>query len=166
MADDHATFILRPGLWRVFFLWVTLLLCAALFVAMAAILAFINVDSLAARLALWLVALGLVALAAYFLLSLRMSIIRIEVGPERLKLRMPRMRGPMAVFGTIRMELPYSAIAAVESREEVYDSFGLVTVQRAYSIVTRDGARFPLGVMAENLGWQMRFDQAAARIAA
>src|SRR5580704_927473 len=125
MLDDHATFILRPGLWRVLFLWVTLLLCAGLFVAMAVILVFINVDSLVARLALWLVALGLVALAAWFLLYLRTSIIRIEVGPERLKLRMPRMRGPMALFGTIRAELPYTAIAAVETREEVYRSFGL-----------------------------------------
>ena len=58
------------------------------------------------------------------------------------------------------------ATSSVETREEIYSSFGLITVQRAYSLVTRDGVRLPLGVMAENWGAQMRFDQAAAQIAA
>jgi hypothetical protein len=108
-----------------------------------------------------------VGLAVFFLLLLRTNVVRIEVGPERFKLRMPRVRGPVPLLGSITAELPYSAIASVETREEVYSTFGLVTEQRAYSVVTRDGVRLPLGTMVEN--WsaplQLRFDQAAARIA-
>jgi hypothetical protein len=80
---------------------------------------------------------------------------------------MPRVRGPVPLLGSIKADLPYSAVASVETREEVYSTFGLVTEQRAYSVVTRDGVRLPLGTMVEN--WsaplQLRFDQAAARIA-
>jgi hypothetical protein len=166
MPDNHETFVLRPGPLRAILLWVLLPFSAAMFLVLAAIAAAIQVDRMLARLAVWLVALVLAALAVYFLLALRMSIVRIEVGPERLKLRMPRVRGPLPLLRTIRADLPYSVIAAVETREEVYSTFGLVTVERAYSIVTRDGARLPLGVMAENWGGQMRFDEAAERIAA
>ena len=54
----------------------------------------------------------------------------------------------------------------METGEEVYISVGLAIVQHAYSIVTQDGVRILLGVMAENSGAQMPYDKAAARIAA
>jgi hypothetical protein len=166
MPDDQDTFVLRPGLLRIILLPILLVLGSVMFLFMAAIAVAIKVDSAVARLALMLLALLLSALAVYCLLSLRTCIVRIEVGPQRLKLRIPRMRGPLPLFGTIRAELPYAAIAAVEAREEVYDTFGLVTVLHAYSIVTRDGARILLGVMAENWGVQLPYDRAAALIAA
>jgi hypothetical protein len=166
MLSDHETLVLRPGLLRLILLSVTLVICAGVFLFMAAVAVAIRVDSLLARSALWLVALILAALAIYFLLLLHTTIIRVEVGPERVKLRMPRARGPLPLLSSIRAELPYSAILSVETREEVYNSFGLVTVQRSYSLVTRDGVRLPLGVMAENWGAQLPFDRAAAQIAA
>jgi hypothetical protein len=165
MQSDLETFVLRPGPLRVILLSVGLVFCAGLFLFMAAVAIAIRIDNLVARSAVFLLALVLVALAIYFLLLLRTTIIRIEVGPERLKLRMPGVRGPLPLLSTVRAELPYSAIASVETHEEIYNSFGLVTVQRVYSLVTRDGVRLPLGVMAENWGAQMRFDQAAAQIA-
>jgi hypothetical protein len=165
MPDSHDTFLLRVGPLRVVLLTVIMVFGAVVFLFIGATFAAIKVDSLLGRSALLLAALFLLMLAAYCLIILRTNIIRIEVGPERLKLRMPRLRGPLPLLTTIRAALPYADVASVETREEVYSTFGLVTVQRAYSLVTRDGVRLPLGVMAESWGFQMPFDQAAARIA-
>jgi hypothetical protein len=163
---NDASFVLRPGPLRVVLLSVTFVIGAGVFLFLAVVAVMIKVESLLARSALFILALGLVALAGYLLLALRINGIRIEVGPERFKLGTPRLRGPLPLLSSIRAELPYSAIASVETREEVYSSFGLVTVQRAYSVVTRDGVRLPLGIMAEHWGLQLPFDQAAARLAA
>lgn len=57
---------------------------------------------------------------------------------------------------SFRAQLPYDAIASVDCREEVYVSYGLVTVQHAFSLVTRDGVRLPLGVMAASFLSTMR----------
>jgi hypothetical protein len=171
-VGDDKIFVLRPTLGRRILLFIGLIFCAGLFIGMAALDVWISavampagVDSLAARLVMWLGALILLALAVYMLLLLRVTMVRIEVGPQQLSLRLPRTRGPLPVLGTVRAELPYPAIVAVETRQEVYVSFGLVTIQRAFSMVTRDGKRILLGVMAENWGMQLPFDQAAARIA-
>jgi hypothetical protein len=91
--------------------------------------------------------------------------VRIEVGPQMLKLRLPRLRGPMPLPSLIRAEIPYSDIAAVEHREEVYDSFGLVSVQDAYSLMLRDGTRVPFGALAEHWTKPLPVDEAAERIA-
>jgi hypothetical protein len=162
---DHETFVVRPGLLRVVLLSVLLVAGATVFIFLAAVAGLIDVSGFLARGALLLLALFLAALAVYFLLALSTNAQRIEVGPERLKLRLPRTRGPLPLLGLIRAQLPYDAIASVERREEVYVSFGLVTVQHAFSLITRDGARLPLGVMAGNWGYQLPFDQAAQKIA-
>lgn len=171
MADDTATFVLRPTIGHRIFLFVGLMFCALMFIGMAAVAiwisafaAAIHVDSVAARLALWLGALVLVLLAIYMVLLLRVTIVRIEVGPRQVSLRVVRTRGPLPC-GTIRAEVPYTAIAAVETRQEVYVSFGMATIQHAYSIVTRGGDRLVLGITAENWGMQLPFDKAAALIA-
>jgi hypothetical protein len=163
---DQDAFVVSAGPLRAALLSVLLVLCATMFLFMAGFAFVIPVDSMAVRSALALGGLILVALACYFLLLLRTLANRIEVGPDRLKLRMVPMRGPLPLFGTVRADLAYKDIASVETREENYLTFGLVAVQHAFSIVTRDGTRLPLGVMAESLGAQMPFDQAAKRIAA
>src|ERR1700686_1738265 len=88
MDSDDSTLVLRPGLLRLLLLSITLVFCACIFLFMAAVAVAIKVDSLIVRSALFLVALVLVALAVYLLLLLRTTIIRVEVGPRRLKLRM------------------------------------------------------------------------------
>lgn len=170
--DDNTIFVLRPTMGHRVFLFVGLIFCACLFVGMAAfavwISAFaaaIHIDSVAARLALWLGALVLLLLAIYMVLLLRVTIVRIAVGPQQVSVRVPRVRGPLPLFGTIRADVPYTAITAVETRQEVYVSFGMATIQHAFSLVTWDGRRILLGVMAENWGMQLPFDEAAALIA-
>ena len=144
-VGERETFVLPPATVRVVLVSAGLVFCSAVFLAMTANCAMIKVDSAIARFALMLA-----GLVAYLLLLLRTNIIRIELTPLRPKLRLPRVGGPLRLLGTIRADIPYTDIASVDTREEVYISFGLAIVQHAYSIVTRDGVRVLLGVMTEN----------------
>jgi hypothetical protein len=162
------TFVVKPGRGRVVIQTVGLVFCACVFLgltALAILAALWEVDSAAGRAALVAVAVALVALAAFCLLFLSTNWFRIEVGPQIIKLRMPRLRGPMPLPSLIRAEIPYSDIAAVGHREEVYDSFGLVSVQDAYCLVLRDGTRVPFGTLAEHRAKPLPVDAAAERIA-
>lgn len=144
---------------------IILVWCAAVFLFMAAVMVAIPVDNPFGRFALVLVGVALLALAIYMLLLLRTNIIRIEVDSQHVKIRTPRLRGALPLFSTVRAEIPLADVASVETREEVYSSFGMTTVQRSYRIVTRDGAGILLGIMAENWGSQMPYDKAAQEIA-
>jgi hypothetical protein len=165
VPSQEDTFVVTAAPWRVLLLGVVMIVCSAAFVAVGTILAAVPTDSLALRIVLVCLGLMVIGLAAYFVLLIHWMRNRIEVGPRAVKLRMAPTRGPLPLPRSIRAEIPYSEIAAVETREEVYSTFGLATVQRVYSMVTRDGTRFPLGLMTENWGAQLPFDQAAARIA-
>jgi hypothetical protein len=124
------------------------------------------IDFMPVRIGLILVASGVVAIAAYLLLLLQTLALRIELGPERLKLRLPRMRGHLPLPGLIRAELPYEAIASVQHRAEIFPSFGGTRLQHAFSLVTRDSGRLPLGFIIENAAYQYPFGRVADTIAA
>jgi hypothetical protein len=107
---------------------------------------FIHVDNGLGRLGLWAIALILALLAVYFLLILSVLAMRVEVGPKLVRVRVPNWRSPsMPGLPWVRAELPYSDVAAVETRDEVYSSFGLIMLQTAYSIVSKAGRRIVLG---------------------
>jgi len=166
MTMNQETLVVRLSPLRIAMTGIGLVLCALVFLSLAALAAMIDVSPPLLRAALLLGSLILVGLALLMLLFLTATVFRIEVAPDKVRLRLPRTRGPIPLPGVIRAELPYSAIAAVERREEIYASFGVVTVQTAFSLMTRDGVRFPLGVMAENWGLQLPCDKAADLIAA
>ena len=166
MPSRDETFVARMNVLLAGFLAVVLVGCAVMWLFFAAMLVATNVDHLLLRVVVVAAGLILLVLAIYSLLMINVIANRVEVGPKRVKLRIARMRGPLPISGLIRAEVPYDDIASIETREEVYSSFGLTTVLRAFSLVTRDGARFPLGVMTENSAAQPPYDQAAQRIAA
>ena len=165
--DGRQTLVIRFSRWRRVLLSLGLVACAAVFVMFAGFFVWLARADLPilGETALVLLAFGLVALAVYLLLLLIPLAVRIEVGPEDVKLRVPRVRGPLPLIGMMDASLGYDAILSVERREEVYVSFGVVTVQMAYSLVTRDGDRILLGVMPQNWGSALRFDKAAEQIA-
>jgi hypothetical protein len=169
MVDAQSdTFVVKPGPWRVAVQIAGLVFCAGVFLALAALAvlgAMREVDNGLGSAALAAAALALVALAAFTLLFLSANLVRIEVGPQTVKLRLPRLRGPMPLPSLIRAEIAYRDIAAVEHREEIYESLGLVTVQDAYSLVLRDGTRVPLGVLSEHWTKPLPLVEAAGRIA-
>lgn len=164
-GSNGEAFVVSTGWVRLTLLTTVFIFSAVLFIFLSAVFAAIEVDSAIGRFVLVLVALGVFLLAIYMLLLLLTMVNRVEVRSDRVLLRMARTRGVLPLPRLIRADIPYSDVRSVESREEIYSTFGLTTMLRAYSLVTRDGTRLPLGVMAENAGFQMPFDRAAALIA-
>lgn len=159
------TLLVRVGPLKAVLLIFVLVFSALVFLFMSAVAVAIDVHNLFGRAALLLVGLALLALAIYFLLLTVTARNRVEVLPDRVRLRIADNRGPLSLPWMIRDEIPYGAVQSIETREEVYSTFGLVTILRVFNLVKRDGARLPLGAMAENWGPQMPFDKAAALIA-
>ena len=164
MQADRDTFVVAAGTWRLLLL--PLLLIGALaFFPLAAVLLFIDVDSLLVRLLLWLFAIVLLGFGISILLISLSLLTRIEVGKDRLKIRVPRWRGPLAWLPWIRAEIPYRDIKKVERRDEFYRSFGLPSMQTAYSIETADGRRIVLGYTSPVAAWNYPLEDAARLIA-
>ncbi len=163
-ADSGETFIVRPGRLRLVLVSIGLVLCAALMLwwAVAACISAYFMARAIGWIVLVPIALACVAVAAFLLLCLNAMAFRIEVGRERLKLRVPRLRGHLPLPGLIRAELPYAVIASVQYRVEVY---GTRRRQHAFSLVTRDGDRIPLGVIIEGAPFQYPLGRACALIA-
>jgi hypothetical protein len=168
VEDPLGTIVVQYGWTRRILLGLALILCAAMFLGLAGVFIFVGLSGVAllAQVVLFLVAVGLVLVAAYMVTLLTVLAARIEIGPQAVALRLPRVRGPLPLFGLIHATLPYVTVLSVESRQEVYVSFGMVTVQEAYSVVTREGARFLLGIRSQSWGTGLRFDEAARQIAA
>jgi hypothetical protein len=171
MSATHGrpqTLVVRFSRWRITLLSLGLVVCAALFLSLAGFFVWLGLHDLPvlAKAALFLMPLGLVPLSAYLLLLLIPLAVRIEVGPDGVKLKVPRVRGPLPLLGMLHANLSYDDIVSVQRREEVYVGFGVVTVQMAYSLVMRNGGRILLGVMPQNVGAALPFDRAAEQIAA
>jgi len=168
MAERPQLLVVRPGRLRVVLVSAGLILSALLLLCWTAgvVLLAGEIDFILIQIGLILVALGVAAIAVYLLLLLYTLALRIELGPERLKLRLPRMRGHLALPGLIRAELPYTAIASVQRRAEIFSSFGGARVQHAFSLVTRDDGRLPLGFIVANAALQYPLDSVADAIAA
>jgi hypothetical protein len=167
MAETTDSFVVQPGRSRVVLVGAGLILLAVLLLGWAAgaIFAASWIDFVLAQVVVILWALGVAAIAVYLLLLLNTLALRIEIGPERLKVRLPHMRGHLPLPGLIRAELPYEAIASVQHRVEVFTTFGGGRIQRAFSLVTRDNGRLPLGFMIDNAAFQYPFDRVADAIA-
>jgi hypothetical protein len=168
MTETAELLVIKPGRPRVVLVSAGLILCALVLLGWAAgaIFAAGSVDFILARTVVILWAFGVAAVAVYLLLLLNTLALRIELGPERLKLRLPRMRGHLPLPGLIRAELPYAAIASVQHRVEIFSAFGGDRIQRAFSLVTRDSGRMPLGFMVDGAAFQYPFDRVADAIAA
>ncbi len=168
MAEPPEALVVRPGRLRIVLVSAGLILCTLLLLCWGAgvVLLADIVDFRLVRIGLILAALCVATIAIYLLLLLYTLALRIELGPERLKLRLPRMRGHLPLPGLVHAELPYEAIASVQRRTEIFSGFGGTRVQRAFSLVTRDDGRLPLGFMVENAAFQYPFDRVAKMIAA
>jgi hypothetical protein len=167
MPEDHETFVVQPGRLRLVLVSAGLVLCALLMVAWAAaacIAAYAN-DRVAVWIGLAAVAVFCLAVAVYLLLCLNAMALRIELGPRRMKLRLPRLRGHLPLPGLIRADLPYDAVASVQHRVEFYGGEASGRRQHAFSLVTRDGDRFLLGFMVEGAPFQYPLGRTATLIA-
>jgi hypothetical protein len=162
---DQGPFIVSAGPWRIILLAPLLVLAGVVFLFLALVMVYVDVANLPGRLAFWGAALGFAAMAIYFLLLAASLALRVEVAPDALRLRIPRWQGVLPWFPWIRAAIPYADIAAVETRDDVYSSFGLTSVQTVYSVATKAGRRIVLGFTSPLATWNYPFDEAAARIA-
>ena len=168
MAEPPEALVVRPGRLRIVLVSAGLILSTLLLLCWGAGVVLLAglIDFRLVRIALILLALCVATIAIYLLLLLYTLALRIELGPERLKLRLPRMRGHLPLPGLIHAELPYEAIASVQHRAEIFSGFGGARVQHAFSLVTRDNGRLPLGFIVENAALQYPFGRVADAIAA
>ncbi len=165
MTEDDEPCVVGPGRVRLVLVSYGLVLCAVLMLwwgAAACILAYL-IGSVIGWIVLVPIVLLCVAVAAFLLLCLNAMAFRIELGRERLKLRLPRLRGHLPLPGLIRAELPYDVIASVQYRIEIY---GAGRRQHAFSLVTREGDQIPLGIIIEGASFQYPLGRIAAQIAA
>ena len=167
-AAASETFVARAALWQVLLLGFAALLMLVVFSFLSAVLIYLAIDSGSVLLfvALGAVSLLLLAVVVYVFLALTALTGRVEVGPSRLRLRVSRWRGPIPLPAFDRADLPYDAIAAVETREEFYSVFGVPSRQTAYSILTKDGRRIVLGFTNVYAISNSPYAEAAQRIAA
>jgi hypothetical protein len=168
MSDSglvQGPFVVSAGPRRIILLAPFLVLAGVVFLFLALVMVYVDVANLPGRLALWGAALGFAAMAIYFLLLAASLAMRVEVAPDALRLRIPRWQGVLPWFPWIRAAIPYADIAAVETRDDVYSSFGLTSVQTVYSVATKAGRRIVLGFTSPLATWNYPFDEAAARIA-
>jgi hypothetical protein len=169
MTKDSAgseTFVVRAGFWRIVLLGPLMLFAALLFFFLALVMLFISVGNVLGKLAMVAIALALALLAAYFLLILSTLAMRVEVGPSEVRFRVPNWRGGVVAWlPWVRAALPYSEIASVETRDEVYSSFGMTSVQTAYCVVSKEGRRIVFAYTSPLANWNYQFADAAKLIA-
>src|SRR5690606_38993213 len=79
-------------------------------------------------------ALVLATMACLCVFAFSTLLRRIELGPQAVFLRLPRSRGAMPLPSLVRARIGYSDIVSVDSRDEIYSTFGLPTVQTVYSV--------------------------------
>jgi len=169
MIKDSAgseTFVVRAGFWRIVLLGPLMLIAALVFFFLALVMLFISVGNVLGKLAMVAIALALALLAAYFLLILSTLAMRVEVGPSQVCFRVPNWRGGVVAWlPWVRAALPYSEIASVETRDEVYSSFGMTSVQTAYCVVSKEGRRIVFAYTSPLANWNYQFADAAKLIA-
>jgi hypothetical protein len=110
--------------------------------------------------------LGLVILLYIGIFLFAASHMELELGESYARMVLPSWRGPTPFFPYTEIEVPYSNIAAVETRGEIYRYFILPTMMRAVSVVNRDGDRLTLGYMREDdTDTAVELDQVAQELA-
>ena len=162
---DQDTFVATAPTWRLLLLLPIVAFSAGVLFVIAAVLPLADPGTHPASLAIWLLALVLFAVGLFMVLLGLSLFSRIEVGKERLKLRVPLWRGAMPWIPWVRGEIPFSDIRAVERRDEIYSSFGIPSMQTAYSIANAEGRRIVLGYRSPLAAWNYPLDEAAVLIA-
>ncbi len=165
-ANEPEARSISAGAWRLLLLGPIFTFAGFLFLFFALVALFIDIDGGFARLGLLLLSLMLALLGVYFFLLVTTLALRIEVRPDGVSIRAPKWRGAVPWFPWIKATIPFSEIAGVETRDEVYSSLGLTTIQTAYSLVTKDGHRIVFGYTSPQGSWGYPFADISGVIAA
>lgn len=168
-SPEQERFVVAAGPWRRALFGTLCLVMGVFFVLLGLFVLFVAFTQQLGG--AWAVAFCLLAalclvLGSYFLLLLSTLFLRIELGPQAVRLRVPRWRGAVLPwFPWITTEIPYDQVSAVDTRDEVNSSFGILMVQTAYSLLTKTGRRIVFGYTSPLSGWNYPFERAARAIA-
>ncbi|MBX2805412.1 MAG: hypothetical protein KTR19_05535 [Hyphomicrobiales bacterium] len=75
---------------------------------------------------------------------------RVNLDAEAANLVLPNWRGPTPLFPYSECTIPYSDVAAIETRSEIYRYFVLPVIVQSASVVRKDGRRVTLGYVQED----------------
>lgn len=92
---------------------------------------------------------------------------RVNLGPDGASFVLPNWRGPTPLFPYSECTIPYSDVAGVETRSEIYRYFVLPVIVQSACLVRKDGRRLTLGyVQEEPLDPWIPFHTIAEQVAA
>ena len=74
---------------------------------------------------------------------------RVNLNADAANFVLPNWRGPTPLFPYSECTIPYSDVAAVETRSEIYRYFVLPVIVQSASVVRKDGRRLTLGYVQE-----------------
>lgn len=74
---------------------------------------------------------------------------RVSLGADAANFVLPNWRGPTPLFPYSECTIPYSDLAGVETRSEIYRYFVLPVIVQSACLVRRDGRRLTLGYVQE-----------------
>jgi len=114
------------------------------------------------------IAIGFSVIMFLVLVELLFSIrSRVELGEKSVRLTLPSGRGPTPMLRYKSHEIPYSEIAAIETRRECYGGTMAPVLLKGARIVKKDGTMVQLGYVSEaNVDPAFPFGEIAERIAA
>jgi hypothetical protein len=75
---------------------------------------------------------------------------RVNLGSDQASFVLPNWRGPTPLFPYSDCTIPYSDLAGVETRSEIYRYFVLPVIVQSACLVRKDGRRLTLGYVQEN----------------
>lgn len=92
---------------------------------------------------------------------------RVVLGEKAVRIRLPQARGLMGLFSYKSFDVPYSDIAAVEIRREIYGGSLAPVIMKGARLVLKDGSNVKLGYVNErNVDPAFPFAEIGERIAA
>lgn len=156
------------GFWRTFMFCITFLVLLPFFASLP-----MMISARASAGLLWQ-HWGILVIAAVFAVVMFLILIeviysirtRVDLGEEKVRLRLPAGRGPTPMLRYRFYEFPYSDVHSVETRREVYGSWLAPVLMKGARVTLKDGTVVPLGYVNEaNVDPALPTLDIAARIA-
>jgi cation transporter-like permease len=119
-------------------------------------------------------AIGLAIMAVAFSILMLLVVIellasirmRVELGPDKVKMTLPSGRGPTPMLFYKSYQVPYDQVQSVETRREIYGGSLVPVLLKGARIVTKDGKSIPIGYISEtNVDPAFPFPEIAKKIA-
>jgi hypothetical protein len=112
-------------------------------------------------------AFAFTALIVFVLIELMKSLrLRVELGPDSVKMNLPKSSGPTPKFRYQAYDIPYDQIHAVETRREIYGGSLAPVLLKGARLITKDQQTIALGYVSDaNVDPSFPYPEIAKKIA-